>query len=337
MSNISNNDDSIAELKSWNPSQAYVIVCFSQPILGKYIVFEPNYRFTMYDSPDLLTTSREEYGPSYLYKINLPCKINPYLYFIFKNYECSIMSMLGNSDNDSCVKIVRRKLNSSPGVHWILKRLDKNKPTYTIDREGKLMINDKETDTQYCERLYTEWTALLYEPYYYQENTSPSAAMRIVYRNEQTEIELVELLADYCGSQQPCHDIYEFVNVMTSFFLSLFQIKDNITPVIDTVCLAYREFFETSSPKRIMNSIGPILENLSGDDRCHENFPIIHSIIEFEGIATKKSVFIGRNAEALYEVHFYYRHLSIACESQKSIDIPYKNVKFLYGFLLLSQ
>ena len=204
MSNISNNDESIAEIKFWDPSKAYLVVCFSQPINDKYIVFEPNYRFTMYTNPDLLSASKDDSAQYYLYKINLPCKINPYLYFIFKNFESSIMNMLGNSDNDSCIKVARGHPStfcSSTSLHWILNRLDKNKPKYSLDHEGKLLVNDKETDTHYCERLYNEWTESLYEPYYYHQDNSPSSVMRIVYRNEQTEIELHELLVHYCDSQ----------------------------------------------------------------------------------------------------------------------------------------
>ena len=132
------------------------------------------------------------------------------------------------------------------------------------------------------------------------------------------------------------NDIHEFIRTMTSFFLSLFKINDKSISVIDSVCLAYKELFETSSPKRIMEYIGPILENLQGEDQCPDNFHNTHSVIDVEGAATKKSIFNGHNDDALYLVHFYKDHLSIVSDSQKVIDIPYKNATYLYGFLLLS-
>ncbi len=69
-------------------------------------MFEPNYRFTKYRGG--LELLSESSGDALLYKVRLPCPLNPFLYIIFRDSELSAVDMLGNAETDTRVVIHRQ-------------------------------------------------------------------------------------------------------------------------------------------------------------------------------------------------------------------------------------
>lgn len=291
----------------------------------------------MFDKPKLITKSVGKYTECYLYSVELPCALNPYLYFIFKDFETSAISMLGNYKNDCCVKVVRKEItnNDANYVEDIISKIDAEKPQFSLNNDGKLIINESMTDTDYCLRLLDEWQRAIYEPYYYHDDTSPSPMMNIVFPNQQIEFELLESFEKYCEGENSCHSVNDFTSSMISFFIGLFRTQGQYDPLVDGVCLAYKEYFERASPKQIVECIGPVLDMLQTKNVSENEIMLTQSIVCIDSMTFEKRIYNEFKADAVYSIHFYNTYLSIHEKDNCRIDITYKNANFQYEFILL--
>ena len=332
MSYTSVAEDSISEIQSWVPDENYVVVASSRQIQGDYVVFEPNYRFTRYELPIAISQSTDE--KTFLYKLSLPCPFNPFIYFIFHDFEISALELIGNAETDSKVFIQRtfHPLDTNDCFSEIISETELLGITYNLSDDGELVINGiNKPDTEFCEERYDAWVKMKYEPYFYHDDSSPQLQTSIVFRNAKTELDLIQLCHLYCSQTNLMGTIQSFIGELTTFFLKLFT---NTNGQSELVRMMYKEYFRTLTPKETFNLIGRLVQNLKLGEVSTDKLWERQFLFRFDN-----EILISRSDpenKAIYAVKFYSKHLTISTtDGQLSNIVVYHNTDFEYGFILL--
>lgn len=330
MSYTSDTDESIECLRLWNSSREYIIVATQKRLYGDYVVFEPNYQFTLFEQPALISQSKTE--AVYLYRVLLPCKFNPYLYLFFNDHECSAVDLLGNTESDNIVYVKRfsTDIRSSDMLESREMFMDDLDVKYDINEIGELIVTGGKTDSSFCSEKYSNWERNTYNPYYYLDKFDRKNQMRIVYTNNELELELTRQCMDYSLGDYSRHTIYEFTKSLQRFFVRLFNCSCEY--VIEYLQCIYREYFDNLSPKEKFDFIGKLVLGLK-IHHVEDDILQVHYIIrDNERIVVSKDNTENKN---LFTVTFYPSYLTVQTSEQKFYKVPYENSKFDYGFLLL--
>lgn len=348
-------DESIAAIERWHPSKSYIVVSTQEPICDDYVIFEPNYRFSKFNKPELISQSTDADESVYLYKITLPCPFNPYIYFFLNNNEVAAIEMLGNSQHHSTV-VVKKEVkvtkndqclfdqNEMTCLSQLLKTDDLVKMQYDISDEGKLIFgNDNKTDSEFLLERYLNWSQKEYRPYFYHDDNEPSSQIRLVYKNEQLELDLLQECHAFCSSKnQPKHTIEEFVQLLSKHFLRMFHSNTMENHIeIDHVKLIYTEYIRTLSPRYTLEFVGSLVQKLSSNHRPEHTVNNVildtHYIIYSDKTTEEKTItreISGK--EVLYTVDFHSTYFTINGRNFKQI-LKYGIVEFEYAFILLSE
>lgn len=310
-------------MATWNASSRYIVVATTSKLRedGGYIVFEPSYRFTKYDDLEQISTGTED--ESTLYKIRLPCPFNPFIYIFCNDAELSALDILGNAETDTRVS-VRRQLDEDEALGYDPKELvDVSAISYEdIADGGELTFDGGKTESEFCRSRYRRWIETRYEPFYYHDDGDPKSQTRLVFTNEQTELDLARSFQTFCDS--PRRTIHDFQNSVINFVVSLFDSSDQRAEIVSTV---YRDCLMRLSPKQVFETIGHLVLDLKSQNHASE----IHHV-------AGKRIYKNPHEGSMYEVEFRSNDLIVTEPSQnQTFTIAYRRSPvFQYEFLLLS-
>lgn len=338
MSYTAETEDSIAELDHYDTQKRYVVVASTEALSNSCVVFEPNYRFSKVTCVHLLSSAYEEdYSPNILlYKINLPCPFNPFIYIFFDNLGIDGVQMMGNPKKDSRVFIANPLSNKSIRTfspEYILTKEELNDVNYAMTNSGDIYINDSyERENDFCLRKYQSWTTNQYMPFYYYDDKDPTAQVKLVYKNEESEFSVTEGCCQYVSNSLPHHTIYEFTNSMINYFLSLFHTSGEDSEVVEMVRTIYGEYFQNLKPAEVFDTIGLLIALIGGqmeNVKLDEHYIVITKSTTGEKRIYKKT---DPNESPFCSVQFYPSIIKIYWN--REILITYKPVKFQYEFIL---
>ncbi len=292
-------------------------------------MFEPNYRFTKYRGG--LELLSESSGDALLYKVRLPCPLNPFLYIIFRDSELSAVDMLGNAETDTRVVIHRQchvvHVEDNVEDNFDPREIVKVPSTavYDISDSGELLF-DSVTEEEFCQRRYREWVESVSDPSFYYHDPTMT---RIVFRNEQTEL---DLLRDFCRTKQQ-HSIHDFQTSMIKFFVRLFDDAADSSDVAartaaEVLKAVYLECLRRLSPRELFDTIGHVLQKSGRNDELSETHFIVCRADEVNIIYKRRP-----QAKCLYVVEFRSKDATVT--GDQTFTVAYRNPVFRYEFLLL--
>ncbi len=159
--------------------------------------------------------------------------------------------------------------------------------------------------------------------FYYHDDTDPKSQTRIVFDNEQKELDLARAWKYFCES--PRRSIYDFRDSMIAFFVRLFDASDGRVEILKSV---YFECLRRPSQREVFDTIGQVLQHLQSADR---------ELYETHFIVRGKKIYKKRppTEECLYEVEFRSKDVTITDHFHQKFTIVYRNPVFQYEFLLL--
>lgn len=359
MSYTSDTDESMLAIERWHPSKPYIVVSTPEPINDDYVIFEPNYRFSRFNKPELISQSTDANESVYLYNIVLPCPFNPYIYLFLNQTEVTAIEMLGNVETDSTV-IVKRHLrpglnDESPFDHdtevslsQLINEDDMANIQYDISNDGELTLQQvNKTESDFLLERYRHWLETQYRPYYYHDDNEPSSQIRLVYRNEQTEFDLLQQCVDYCSSiKVPKHTIDDFVQSLSRHFLHMFRTDTTDEQDVDHVRIIYTDYIRSLSPRNVLEFVGGLIHKIEYNHRNHHHHDFVnddlvvetHYIVCADKITQEKTIVKGDpQVEALYTIEFRSSHFTISGRANVVHTIYYGDSEFEYAFLLLSE
>ncbi len=164
------------------------------------------------------------------------------------------------------------------------------------------------------------------DPFYYHDDTDPKSQTRIVFDNEQKELDLARAWKYFCES--PRRSIYDFRDSMIAFFVRLFDASDGRVESLKSV---YLECLRRPSQREVFDTIGHVLQHLQSDRELYETHFIVREDCDGKRYIKKRPP----TEECLYEVEFRSKDVTITDHFHQKFTIVYRNPVFQYEFLLL--
>lgn len=337
MSYTSVTEESIFELRDWNPSKEYIVIASMRKLKGAYTIFEPCNSFTKYKEAKLLSRSKSRQQVWYLYQVFLPCAFNPFLYFIFDDVELSALELTGNSETDGTV-YVRKKSETlenevSDSDFLQLVNDESRQLSYESTETGEFKI-DGELESVFCEGRIDELENQRYKPYFY---SSVLPSIRLVFKNESSELQLLKSCCEYCESSRPQQVIGNYRDSLVNGFLRLFDTKGTLVDVEHQIRVMYKSFLSNLTLKETIIFVGDLLRSIQAQNSSEADIVIsTHYLILGDDSLEKCFVrTVDTERKAIITVEFHPQYYSIWNSKGERKNVPYDNIEFTYGHLLL--
>lgn len=330
-------DESISEFRDWDIHKEYIVVASVQRLKGEYMIFEPNNSFTKYKEAILLSQSKFCQQVLYLYQILLPCELNPFLYIIFDEVESSALDLTGHSEADTIV-YVRKKTETlvediSESNFEKIGNDELRDIFYELTENGELKIAG-ELESVFCENKMDELENEHLKPYFFSTTLSP---LRLVFKNEATELQLAKNFCTYCESGKPQLSIRNYKDTLINNFLHLFDSNGFVRDIEHQIRVIYRLHLSDLTIKETIRFIRDLLQSLRAKNSKEIDVVVsTHYLMLIDDSVDRINVrTVDSEKKAIYTIHFHPKYYNICNCKGESNTVFYNNIESTYGRILL--